>query len=150
MATPIKSSLTLFRYSTVSFADIATNGKVIMCAIDDNWDTEADVVDIDTKCGLFRDPQGVVHTIAQTGMNVGDLAANEVSAMDLKRLIQAGTKVFFEYANATDGGDIAKGDGTYCAGEGYFTKCNIQNNKGDAVSRFDWEFAVSGTPDLTA
>lgn len=147
MAKEGKSSLTVFKYSTVSFVDIATNGKTIVCEEDSAWESSSDVSDRPTKCGVFRTPQGAVHTISGSGVNVGDLAVNEASAQDLKKLLDANTNLFFEYGNAVDG-TIAAGELNYINGQGRFSDVNIQNNTGDGMSTFDWTFAVSGTVDL--
>src|SRR6478735_6908815 len=115
----ILSSEILFRFSTVSDADIDANGKYIVCEEDSNWDSTSNVSERKTKCGTFTGTDSPTHKIAGSGVAVGDLVATSASAQDLKRLLEAQTNVFFEYQNDT-AGTLAAGEITYIRGQGYF------------------------------
>lgn len=138
----LQSSLSSFQYSTVSVADIATNGKTIVCLKQIQWPTSADVSEEDTFCGGFSSIGNASHEITGNGVNVGNKAANEASVQDLKILMQAKTKVFFILKNAATG-NIDEGEIAYADGSGYFTQADATFEH-PGLAGFDWGFKPDG------
>lgn len=143
----IRSSLVTFRYSLVSFADIAANGKTIVCEESSDINAATNVSERKTKCAVFTSTDEPTYKITGSGVNVGDLGVNEASGQDIMKLIDAGTNVFFEYKNGLSG-TLAAGEVTYAAGEGYFSNCTQTADEGEGMATFDWEFTPSGIIDL--
>ena len=146
MSKELRSSLVLFRYSTVSYADIAANGKNIVCEEASNVNSTSNVSERKTKCATFTTVDTPTVSISGSGVAVGDLGANEASAQDLIKLLDAGTNIFFEYKNDVSG-TLAIGEVVYLAGQGYFSDVTITSDDGEGMVTFDWEFTVSGTVD---
>lgn len=145
---PIRSSLSFIKYSAVSKADIAANGKTIMCLRKMEWPTTTDVTDEDTFCGSFRSVGSAKDEISGEGLNMGDLGAGEASAMDLKLLMHAGTKIYFIAQNQADGA-VTAGNTMHLEGDGYFSEATITNDH-PGLSTFTFRIAVNGgSADLT-
>lgn len=146
--TPIKSSLSYIKYSTVDQADIATNGKTIVCLRNLEWNATADIADEDTFCGSFRSVGSAVHELSGEGLSVGDYAATEASAMDLMNLMHAGTLIYFEAANVASS-PVTAGETMHLAADGYFSDVTITNDH-PGMSTFSFTIAVNGgNADLT-
>lgn len=142
------AALASFRYSTVSIADIAANGKTIVCLQNITFPTTADVQTEDTFCGEFESVGSASHEFSGEGVNVGNKAANEVNAQDIKALMQAKTGVYFIATNAADGG-IDAGELMHAAGFGHFTNAETTFEH-PGMSKFSWSFKPRGADlDLT-
>ena len=151
MATNVKSSLVLMRFSEVSIAEALDDltAKFLMCEEDLTWDATADVSEVPTKnCGVFKVAQAAAHTLSGTGIIAADLAANEWSAQKLMQLLDAGTTVYAVLKNNVDGG-ITAGEAAYIASPGYFSAVGQTWTTGDGMGKFTWEFQPNGTVDLT-
>lgn len=153
MATNVKSSLVLMRFSEVSIAEALDDltAKFLMCEEDLTWDATADVSEVPTKnCGTFRVPQAPAHTISGTGIVAANLGANEWSSQKLLQLLEDGTTVYAVLKNDADAGaGITASEVVYRATQGYFSSVGETWTTGDGMGKFTWEFTPNGTVDLT-
>jgi hypothetical protein len=137
--TPIKSALSWIKYSTVSYADIATNGKAIVCLINLNWSKTTEVTNEDTFCGNYPSVGAPANEISGEGLNMGDLATNEASFMDLEALMEAGTKVYMNAKNMASS-PITEGQ-VFDIGDrrGYLSSLEMNNDHpGNSRFSFTW------------
>lgn len=153
MAQNVKSSLVVVRLSTVSMAEALADetAKFLVCEEDSGWDTSADVQETPTKCGTFKVAGIPSNTLNGTGVIVGNLAANEVSAQQLKQWINDQTTVYMVYQNNADAGvGLTAGEATFMGTPtgGYFSSVGKTYNTGDGMGKFSWEYQVNGAPDL--
>lgn len=147
MATSFSSNLVAMRVSTVSVADIATNGLYIECEVSSSDSMTANVAEKATKrCGTIKTVGTPSVTFSGNAVVAADLTATQASAQQIRQWIDAGTLIYFIYQNEVSG-TVAAGEGVYFAGSGYFNSVS-GNYAVDEIADFDWEFAPSGTLDL--
>lgn len=151
MATNVKSSLVLMRFSEVSIAEALSDvtAKFLMCEQDINWDATSDVTKVPTKnCGTFQVPQAPAHVISGTGVVAADLAANEWSSQKLLQLLDGQTTVFMAMKNDADG-TITANEAVYRTAQGYFSSVGETWTTDDGMGKFTWEFTPNGAIDFT-
>lgn len=152
MATNVRSSLVYMRLSTVSIAEALDDetAKILVCEEDTNWDTTNDISEVPTKnCGTFKVAGTANHTLNGTGVVAGNLAANEVSAQQLKIWADSQTTIYAVLQNDADvGAGLTLAEVVYIAAPGYFSNVGETWTTGDGMGKFSWEFQVNGAADL--
>jgi hypothetical protein len=145
----INASNAYVKLSTTSVADaLDTTGKVIVCEESSSLASASNVSERKTKCGTITNTDSPTRTISGSGVAVGDLDANSVSAQQLLIWQEANTLLYFAYIN-TVSGTLALGEVAYMTGTCRVSNVTITSDIGDGVVTFDWELAVTGVVDLT-
>jgi hypothetical protein len=145
----INASNVYVKLSTTSVADaLDTTGKIIVCEESSSLSSSSNVSERKTKCGTITNTDSPTRTISGSGVAVGDLATEAVSAQQLLTWQEANTLLYFAYIN-TASGTLTQGEIMYMTGTCRVSNVTITSDIGDGVVTFDWELAVTGTVDLT-
>jgi hypothetical protein len=145
----INASNVYVKLSTTSVLDaLDTTGKIIVCEESSSLSSSSNVSERKTKCGTITNTDSPTRTISGSGVAVGDLATEAVSAQQLLIWQEANTLLYFAYIN-TASGTLAQGEITYMTGTCRVSNVTVTSDIGDGVVTFDWELAVTGTVDLT-
>jgi hypothetical protein len=129
----INASNAYVKLSTTSVADaLDTTGKVIVCEESSSLASASNVSERKTKCGTITNTDSPTRTISGSGVAVGDLDANSVSAQQLLIWQEANTLLYFAYIN-TVSGTLALGEVAYMTGTCRVSNVTITSDIGDGV-----------------
>lgn len=148
MPTSFSSNLVYFKVSAVDVATALATGISIECVVSLSPSMASNVATKATMhCGTIQTVGSPTINISGNGVVVGDLTATEASLLQLQGYLQNNTALFFAMTN-TASGTIAANEVVYMTGQGGFSNAS-GNFTADEIAEFDFEFAVSGTVDLT-
>jgi hypothetical protein len=137
------------KLSTTSVLDaLDTTGKIIVCEESSSMSSASNVSERKTKCGTITNTDSPTRTISGSGVAVGDLATEAVSAQQLLIWQEANTLLYFAYLNQVSG-SLALGEVIYMTGTCRVSNVTVTADYGDGLATFDFELAVTGTVDLT-
>jgi hypothetical protein len=145
----INSANLFVRLSETSVADaLGVSGLSVVCEETSGLSSSSNVSERKTKCGTITNTDTPTYRITGSGVAAADLPATAISAQQLMIYQLANTLLYVAYVN-TVSGTIAAGEITYLTGQCRVANVNITSDLGDGVVTYDYELAITGTPDLT-
>lgn len=142
----VGSKFTYLRVSTVSLsaAQNPATAKVIVCEESSSFASTSNVSERKTKCSTITNTDTPTRTVSISGVAVGDLGANNVSALQLLQWQDTNQLLYFVYKNDLSG-TITPGEVMYAQGTMRVSSVTVTSDEGDAMVTFDAEFAITGT-----
>lgn len=145
--TEVAASLILLRLS--EDLDGSTGVVAVVCETDSEAGIDTSVTETQTKrCGTLVAVQSPIGTITLNGVVDATPDAGEASLQQLIAWANARTKLFIEYLNESDGGDIDEGAGIYMQGVGHITSVRSTSAAGD-TQKFSLGISFSGPINTT-
>lgn len=140
----ILGTLVTNRYSEDSTNGIDGTWKTIICEIDSEGGSDASTTETATKCGTFVATNNPTNTVSGNGVADSDPSSSQATLLDLQRLVNNQTRVWFRRQNAAEpSSSILAGQVVNMLGQGRFTSARDTATEGDVV-KFSWAFAFSG------